>query len=432
VAVASSERPIRLVVRDGDLRRSRLTVFFRLILAIPVLIWLVLWGIAAFVVAFVLWLGILIDGKAPGMLHDFVAGYLRYWAHVSAYLLLAANPYPGFRGSREYPVDLEIDPPARQSRWKTLFRLFLALPAILLAAALGGAPSGGGWQYNASHESGYAAGWSVWASVGGVAAVGSVLTWFASVVRGRAPRGLRDVTAYSLSYGAQTTGYLLLLTDRYPTSDPSLAKPFSELPRHPVRVVVTDELERSRLTVLFRLLLAIPHLVWLALWSVAVFLAVIAAWFVVLVRGRVPSSLHRFVAAYVRYGSHVSAFITIVGRRFPGFVGRQGSYGIDIEIDPPERQSRVKTLFRLFLAVPALLLSSALNGALLVVALLGWWYALFTGRMPEGLRNLGVSCIRYGAQTYAYGGLLTDRYPFAAPVLETSEPQPEVLAGDSA
>jgi hypothetical protein len=38
--------------------------------------------------------------------------------------------------------------------------------------------------------------------------------------------------------------------------------------------------------------------------------------------------------------------------------------------------------------------------------------------MPEGLRNLGAACLRYSAQTYAYLFLLTDRYPYGAPVLE--------------
>ena len=51
------------------------------------------------------------------------------------------------------------------------------------------------------------------------------------------------------------------------------------------------------------------------------------------------ASLHRFLAAYVRYTSHVFAFVTMVGGPFPGFVGRQGSYPIEIEIDPPSRSA---------------------------------------------------------------------------------------------
>jgi hypothetical protein len=420
VAVESSQRPIRLVVLEDDLGRSRLTVFFRLILAIPHFVWLLLWGIAAFVASFVLWLAVLIEGKAPSILHDFVAGYLRYATHVGSYLYLAANPYPGFRGRPGYPIDLEIDPPERQSRWTAFFRLIVALPALLLTAVLGGGFSfgsqGGSWSSASGEQSGAA--WTG-ATVAGTAAVAAFLAWFAILARGHAPRGLRDLVAYALGYGAQTGGYLLLLTGRYPSSDPALAEPFANLPEHPVRIVVTDDLERPRLTVLFRLLLAIPHFVWLLLWSVATFFAALVAWFAALFTGRAPLALHRFLAAYVRYVLHLLAFLYLVGRRFPGFTGRAGSYGVDIEIGPPMPQSRWKTLFRLVLALPALVLGGALGGVLFVVAVLGWFYALVTGRMPEGLRNLGVSCLRYGAQADSYLLLLTDRYPYATPVLPT-------------
>ena len=43
---------------------------------------------------------------------------------------------------------------------------------------------------------------------------------------------------------------------------------------HPVRITIDDDLRRSRLTVFFRLLLVIPHVVWLYLWGFAVQVAV--------------------------------------------------------------------------------------------------------------------------------------------------------------
>ena len=53
---ASSTHPIRLVVND-DLQRNRLTVFFRLILAIPLLLWAVLWAVIAVLAYIVNWFG---------------------------------------------------------------------------------------------------------------------------------------------------------------------------------------------------------------------------------------------------------------------------------------------------------------------------------------------------------------------------------------
>ena len=417
------QRPVRLVVRD-DLERSRLTVFFRLFLALPLFVWVVLRGIAAFVVGFVNWLAVLIQREVPDSLHDFVASYIRYSTQVGAYVFLAANPYPWFRVQRDYPVDVEIDGPVQQGRWGGFFRLLLAVPALVLATALGGGfATGSSGQSSASASSGgEEALWFNLSSAGGVAAAAAVLAWFAILARRRAPRGLRDLVAYSLGYAAQAGAYLFLLTPRYPTSDPKLAEPFSELPQHPIRVVVDDDLMRTRLTVLFRLLLVIPHIVWILLWTIAVVFVALAAWILALVLGRVPESLHRFLAAYVRYATHLVAFLYLIGRRFPGFTGRAGSYGIDVEIEPPARQNRWKTLFRLLLAIPAFILASTLGGVAFVIALLAWWYALVTGRMPEGMRNLGAACLRYSAQTYAYSLLLTDRYPYGAPILRAPEP----------
>jgi hypothetical protein len=64
--------PIRIVVSD-DLERSRVTVFFRLLLAIPHLVVVGLFGLAAAAVSVVLWLAIVIEGKAPATLQAFVA-----------------------------------------------------------------------------------------------------------------------------------------------------------------------------------------------------------------------------------------------------------------------------------------------------------------------------------------------------------------------
>ena len=289
---APSRRPIRLVVGD-DLGRSRLAVFFRLLLALPHAVWLTLWTMAVWLVAFPAWLVALFDGRLPRVFHDFLAAYVRYGVHVAAYVFLAANPFPGFTGRPGYDVDVEIDPPTAQGRWSVAFRLVLALPALLLTSALIG---GGGWTY------------------AGVAASVAALAWFAA-----------------------------------------------------------------------------------------------------LVIGRLPGALGRFFAAYVRYAAHVTAFLYLVGGPFPGFSG--ASYPVDVTIEPAGRQRRLPIAFRAVLAVPALVVGAGYAAVLLAVAVLGWFAALVTGRMPEGLRNLGAAAVRYSAQVSAYLVLVTDRYPYSAPAL---------------
>ena len=414
--------PVRLVVGD-DLKRSRLTVFFRLLLAIPHFFWLAIWSIAVVLSSFVGWIIALFTAQLPDGLHRFFVAYVRYVVHLGAYLAIAANPYPSFN-AQPYPVDVELPGPASQPRWKIAIRLLLALPALLLAAALGSGIATGGWSGTRS-DTGSEAEWFASSGIGGVAAICGILGWFAVLAIGRMPLGLRNLGAYGLGYTAQAYAYTLLLTDRYPNSNPEALGPEWDLPRHPIRLELADDGRRSRLTVFFRLLLAIPHFVWLLLWSVAAFLAAIVNGLVALFRGRSAEPLHRFLAAYVRYYAHVMAFVSLVANPFPGFVGAPG-YPLDIEIGAPERQSRWVTFFRFFLAIPAFLVSAALSAALVVAAVLGWFAALATGRMPTGLRNLGAFCIRYHSQTNAYWFILTDAYPHASPALRPPpDPEPE-------
>ena len=404
--------PIRMVVGD-DLERSRLTVFFRILLAIPHFIWLVLWGIAVFFVAILSWFIVLFTARLPEGLHGFSSAYVRYGTHVYGYLLLAASPFPGFTGTEgTYPVDLEIDPPAPQSRWKTAFRILLAIPAILITAVLLSGPGGGGGSSQSGGGSDEA---YVWSSSIGLAFSIAFFAWFACMVRARMPHGFRDALAYCLRYGAQTYGYLLFLTDRYPHADPRQNPVPAPPPPRPVALSADEALERSRLTVFFRLLLAIPHFIWLVLWSIPVVFALIFGWLAGIALGRFPDPFHRFVGAYLRYTIHVFAFVTLVANPFPGFTGTPGTYPVDLHIDPPEPQSRWTILFRSPLAFPAVAVDAALAGALLAAAALGWFASLVTGRMPDGLRALGEWSLGYYGQTYGYLYLLTDRYPYSGP-----------------
>jgi hypothetical protein len=183
----------------------------------------------------------------------------------------------------------------------------------------------------------------------------------------------------------------------------------------PIKLIVSDDLQRSRLTVFFRLLLVLPHLVWFLLWGIAVYVVVIVNWFTTLIAGRSPDALHRFLAAFVRYQNHIYAYLFLIANPFPGFLGRPGSYPVDPVIEDSRPQNRWKVLFRIFLALPALLITGAYGSLLYVAGVLGWFASLFTARMPLGLRNAGALALRYGVQTSSYLLLLTDAYPYTGP-----------------
>ena len=189
------------------------------------------------------------------------------------------------------------------------------------------------------------------------------------------------------------------------------ANAVTEHVRHPIRLVVTDDLQRNRLTVFFRLILAIPLLLWAILWAVIALLAWLVNWFATLFMGRSPDGLHNFLATFLRYSTHVRAYCLLVADPYPKFTGKLGTYPIDLEIDPPERQNRLTVFFRSILAIPALFVSSLLGQLNQLLAVFSWFIALVTGRVPEGLRNFAVLAMRFETQTYGYLMLLTGKYP---------------------
>jgi Domain of unknown function (DUF4389) len=180
---------------------------------------------------------------------------------------------------------------------------------------------------------------------------------------------------------------------------------------HPIRLIVNDDLQRTRLTVFFRLILAIPLLLWAVLWAVIAVLAYIVNWFATLFMGQSPDGLHNFLATFLRYTTHVRAYTLLVADPYPPFTGKEGTYPIDLEVDPPQRQNRWTVFFRGILALPALLLSNILSQVNQLLAVFSWFIALITGRVPEGLRNFAALAMRIETQTYAYALLLTSRYP---------------------
>ncbi len=416
------EHPVTLLIRD-NLRRSRLTVFFRLLLAIPHFIWWGFWTIGVFFLAIVGWLVALVTGRLSGGLHRFFSKYINYTAHLFGYLLLVSNPYPEFVGDFGPLNALDVklpDEPVVQPRWKTLLRVVIVLPSLFVAAALGGA---GGGASRGTARSSNSAGFQS----SGVSSVTSFLGWCVCVVRGQMPKGFRDTGGFVVGYWAQILAYLLLVTDRYPNADPTaMLSSVERPPVHPVHVVGdSEDLRMSRVTVFFRLPLVIPLVFWLVLWTVLAVLASIVQWLVTLIRGRPVTAFHRFLSRWIRFIFHVYAFGALAANPFPSFGGQFGLYPLDLVLPEPGSQNRWKTLFRGLLAIPAFLVSSALNVALVVNAILTWFAALVTGRAPEGLRNLSVFALRYAGQTNAYTFFLTDQYPHSSP-LEGADPESEL------
>jgi Domain of unknown function (DUF4389) len=193
------------------------------------------------------------------------------------------------------------------------------------------------------------------------------------------------------------------------------APPIEPAKPHPFRLVNSDDLRRSRLTVLVRLLLVIPHAIWLTLYALVAVFVTIFNWFATLITGRPPQWVLRWMTRFLRYWLYVTAYLNLLANPYPPFHGSPGYYPIDLAApEEPERQHRLVTAFRLILAIPAYILSYVFSQVMQVVAFLAWFVAIVIGRIPRGMENLGLYCLRYQLETWAYMAFLTQRYPSLA------------------
>src|SRR3954471_14678198 len=170
-------------------KRSRLTTFFRGILAIPHWIVLAFYGLAAALSVIAAWFALVVTGRYPQVLYEFVAGYQRYSTAVYAYTALLTDEYPPFSGDTDrYPVHLHVPAAkAEYSRLKAGFRFILAIPICVVIYAMQ----------------------IVWE-------IGAFIAWFAIVILGRQPRGLQEMIELGLSYQQRAYAYLALLTEDWP------------------------------------------------------------------------------------------------------------------------------------------------------------------------------------------------------------------------
>jgi Domain of unknown function (DUF4389) len=189
-----------------------------------------------------------------------------------------------------YPATFEVDRAERIANWRPLVQWLLAIPhfAILYGLQL-------------------------------VARAVAVISWFAILFTGKLPEGLANMIGLYIRYNNRASAYAGFLREEYP---PFVFDPVAPDPGMypPVRTGFAPELEnRNRVTVGFRLILAIPQLVVVAILGIAALLVWLIAFFAVLFTGRWPEGLRTFVVGYMRWVTRVEAYIGLLTDAYPPF-----------------------------------------------------------------------------------------------------------------
>jgi uncharacterized membrane protein len=199
-----------------------------------------------------------------------------------------------------YPITYEADYKREPARVKTFFRFILVIP------------------------------WLIVAYVYIIAAVFTLLAaWVAIIITGRYPEGLYNFNSGVLRYFTRVNSFEFLLTDEYP---PFGLRPD---PTYPVRLEIAPRPEsQSRLSALFRLILAIPLFI---LGYGINFLhlgAVMVSWLTIVFRGYQPAGVHNALVFTTAWQARVGGYLSLLTDTYPP-VGDEGVQVGDVRPTAP-------------------------------------------------------------------------------------------------
>jgi hypothetical protein len=189
-----------------------------------------------------------------------------------------------------YPAALTLSAPLQVARWRPLVAWFLAIPHFVVAYVL-----------------------QILGEVIGV------ISWFAILFTGKLPESIAGVQCMCLRYSARTQLYAAYLLEPYPPFT------FSTTGADPgdlegLRIDYQPQLEdRNRLTVFFRLLLVIPHLVVFIFLGLAAFVVLVIGFFAVLITGAWPEGLRTFLVNVLRWSTRMMAYMYLLTDEYPPF-----------------------------------------------------------------------------------------------------------------
>jgi len=203
---------------------------------------------------------------------------------------------------------------------------------------------------------------------------------------------------------------------------------------YPISIDVQPALtNRNRLSVAFRLILAIPHLLLVGgiglgfalrgsrgdttsfggetgiLGAVAYVLAIVS-WLTIVIGGSHITAIRQYTSFYLRWRVRALSYLMLLEDSYPPF--GDTAYPASLTFVESDRaRNRLTVGFRLILVTPHAIVLGLLSIAWWVTSLVAWLVILFIGRYPRGLYEFGVGVLRWFIRVEAYLLLLVDEYP---------------------
>lgn len=203
-----------------------------------------------------------------------------------------------------YPASLDIDYPKKLNRVSSFFRIFWAIPILVIVTLVSGSSS-----ETYTNE----AGQKVAESGGGIAGGLFAATALMLLFRQKYPKWWFDFNLEYNRFSTRVGAYLFLLTDKYPSTDEAQSVHLNlEYPN--------AKKELNRWLPLVKWFLAIPHYIVLSILALFAVVVTVIAWFAILFTGKYPKGLFDFMVGVGRWGLRVTAYAFLLTTdKYPPF-----------------------------------------------------------------------------------------------------------------
>jgi hypothetical protein len=203
-----------------------------------------------------------------------------------------------------YPASLDIDYPKKLNRVSSFFRIFWAIPILVIVTLISGSGS-----ETYTNE----AGQKVVESGGGIAGGLFLATVLMLLFRQKYPKWWYDFNLEYNRFSTRVGAYLFLLTDKYPSTDEAQSVRLNlEYPN--------AKKDLNRWLPLVKWFWATPHYFVLAVLVLFAAVSTVFAWFAILFTGKYPKGLFDFVVGVGQWGLRVTAYAFLLTTdKYPPF-----------------------------------------------------------------------------------------------------------------
>ncbi len=185
------------------------------------------------------------------------------------------------------------------------------------------------------------------------------------------------------------------------------------------------EESRNRLTVAFRFILAIPHLIVADVWGYLAQILAVVQWFIILFTGKRNEGIWNMQQSWLGYYSRVIGYVYFLFDEYPAFGTDPGTPPVRHAISYQESADRLSNALRLIWIIPALIIGFFVAIAAAVVIVITWFVIVITGKDSRGMWDFVLKFTRFLLQVQSYGLLMTDTYPkFGEGAMDVSASSP--------